>query len=218
MIIQTPTKLQGIKSLHFLPSKSRATLSSLGHFIDTKLSRLKQDSSVETTWFRQAVYINWTKNMLIPVSCGPESGYEFVLACFLELLMNCHNSRSATIRGYTESINTFFQLRDFPIPGNFSDRENACSRIITVWEREEDIARQRSPITKEMFVAMANKAKSLDKDPIKSVVFNGFCFIRIAELWVAEYAQTTAVPSALRSEKSRGLSLWITKQGLGIPA
>jgi hypothetical protein len=30
------------------------------------LSRLKQDSSIETTRFRQAVYLNWTRRMLIP--------------------------------------------------------------------------------------------------------------------------------------------------------
>jgi hypothetical protein len=84
-----------------------------------------------------------------------------------------------------------FELCDFPIPGNLSDKENVCSRIITTQEREEDIARQRSPITKGMFVAMADKAKSLDKDSIKSVIFNWLCFIRITGLQVAEYAQTT---------------------------
>ena len=105
--------------------------------------------------------------------------------------MNSHNSRSATIRGYTESINTLFELRNFPIPGDLSDKENACSRIITAQERKEDIARQHSPITKEMFVAMANKAKSSDKDSIESIIFDLFCFIRITGLRVAEYAKTT---------------------------
>jgi hypothetical protein len=105
--------------------------------------------------------------------------------------MKNHNSRSATICGYSESINTLFELRNFPIPGDLSDKENARSRIITAQERKEDIARQHSPITKEMFVAVADKAKSLDKDSFKSVIFDWFCFIRITGLRVAEYAQTT---------------------------
>jgi hypothetical protein len=74
--------------------------------------------------------------------------------------MNSHNSRSATVCGYTESIDTLFELCVFPIPGNLSNKENACSRIITAQERGEDIARQRSPITKEMFVAMADTDKA----------------------------------------------------------
>jgi hypothetical protein len=63
-----------------------------------------------------------------------------------------------------------------------SDKENECSSIITTQDRKEDIARQRSPITTKMFVAMANKAKSLDKDSIESVMFDWMCFIRITGL------------------------------------
>ncbi len=79
--------------------------------------------------------------------------------------MNSHNSRSASVRGYTVSINTLFQLWNFPIPGNLSDTENTCLKFITVQERKEDIAKQRSPITKEMFApAIADKAKTSVKD------------------------------------------------------
>jgi hypothetical protein len=129
--------------------------------------------------------------MLIPDPCGPEPGYEFVFACFLEQLVNSHNSRSATVRSYTESINTLFQLWNFPVPGNLSDKENTCSKIIIAHEREEDIAKQCSPITKEMFAAMADKARTSDKGSVASVLFDWFCFIRITGLQVAEYAQST---------------------------
>jgi hypothetical protein len=167
------------------------------------MSRLKQDSTVETTRFRQAVYINWTRNMLIPDPCGPEPGYEFVLACFLEKLMNSHNSRSATVCGYTVSINTLFQLRNFPIPGDLSDKENTCSKIITAQERKEDIAKQRSPITKEMFAAMADKAKTSEKDSVQSVLFDWFCSIRITGLQVAKYAQSTQTSVDVHEYPSR---------------
>jgi hypothetical protein len=129
--------------------------------------------------------------MLIPDPCGPEPGYGFVLTCFLEQLMNSHNSRSATVCCYIVSINTLFQFWNFLTPGNLSDEENTCSKIITAQERKEDIAKQRSPITKEMFAAMANKAKTSEKDLVESVLFDWFCFIRITALQVAKYAQLT---------------------------
>ena len=127
--------------------------------------------------------------MLIPDPCGPEPGYEFIVACFLEQLMNSHNSRADTVRGYVKAINILFELRDFDIPGDTSDKENLCSKIIHARECEEDIAKQRSPITKEMFAAMADKAISSKEDSIDSVIFDWFCFIRITGLRVAEYAQ-----------------------------
>ena len=115
--------------------------------------------------------------MLIPDPCGPEPGYEFIVACFLEQLMNSHNSRADTVCGYVKAINILFELRDFDIPGNTSNKENLCSKIIHAQECEEDIAKQRSPITKEMFAAIA------------LVIFDWFCFIQITGLRVAEYAQ-----------------------------
>lgn len=127
--------------------------------------------------------------MLIPDPCGQDPGYEFIIACFLEQLMNSHNSRADTVRGYVKAINILFELRDFKIPGETSDKENLCSKIIHAREREEDIAKQRSPITTEMFTAMANKAISSEEDSIDSVIFDWFCFIRITGLRVAEYAQ-----------------------------
>jgi hypothetical protein len=114
------------------------------------MSRLKQDSSIETIRFRQAVYINWTKNVLIPDPCGQEPGYEFILACFIEQLMNSHNSRAETVRGYVKANNTLFELRQLKIPGDISDKENLCSKIIHARECEEDIAKQNAvPLQKK---------------------------------------------------------------------
>jgi len=111
--------------------------------------------------------------MLIPDPCGQEPGYEFIIACFLEQLMNSHNSRADTVCGYVKAINILFELRDFEIPGDTSDKENLSSKIIHARERKEDIAKQRSPITTEMFTAMADKAISSKEDSIDSVIFIG---------------------------------------------
>ena len=104
--------------------------------------------------------------------------------------MDC-NSRSATVQGYAASINKLFEMRGFPIPADISDKNNMVSKIIHACEREETIARRRSPITKEMYVAMAKLAKTSLVDSAESVVFEFFNLIRVGGFRVAEYAQTT---------------------------
>jgi hypothetical protein len=41
-----------------------------------------------------------------------------------------HNSRSATVRGYVEAINTLFCLQNFNVPADLMDRSNMCYKII----------------------------------------------------------------------------------------
>jgi hypothetical protein len=105
------------------------------------------------------VYINFCKAKNIPNPCGNQIGFERIVGCFIEQLMFDHNSRSATVRRYVEAINTLFCLCHFDIPADLSGRANMCSRIILAREKEENIARQRSPITREMFTALLDLAK-----------------------------------------------------------
>ncbi len=84
-----------------------------------------------------------------------------------------------------------FCLHHLDIPADLSDRANMCSRIILAWEREENIARQQSPITREMFSALLNLVKRLPVDSVETVVADWFTFIRITGLRCAEYAQKT---------------------------
>ena len=109
------------------------------------MSRLKSNSELETARIRQAVYIEFCKSKNIPNPCGNQPGYERIIACFIEQLMLDNNSRSATVCRYIEAINTLFCLRHLDILADLSDRANMCSRIILAREREENIARQRSP-------------------------------------------------------------------------
>jgi hypothetical protein len=103
-----------------------------------------------------------------------------------------HNSRSKTVHGYVESINSLFRLCNLPILADLSDRINMCAKIITAHEKEENIANQRNPITREMFAALLDSARrSESKDSIKAVVANWFTLIRITGLQCAEYAQKT---------------------------
>ena len=92
--------------------------------------------------------------MLIPDPCGEHPGYQRVVSCFIENLMLDNNSRSKTVKGYAESINTLFRLRGFPVPVDLSNKNNMCTRLIDALENEEVIAKQRNPITNEMFASM----------------------------------------------------------------
>jgi hypothetical protein len=75
-----------------------------------------------------------------------------------------------TVKGYVESINTLFKLRGFAIPIDLSDKQNMCTRLIDEIEREETIAKQQSPLTKEMFVNMGKLAAILPKNLANSVL------------------------------------------------
>ena len=106
--------------------------------------------------------------------------------------MSDHNSRSKTLRGYIESINLLFRLRNFPIPADLSNRTNMCARIISAREKEENIANQQNPITREMFAALLDTAnKSSCVDSLEATVADWFILIRITGLRCAEYAQKT---------------------------
>jgi hypothetical protein len=156
------------------------------------MSQLKCDSEIETARLRQAVYVNFTKKHCIPDPCENEPGYEYIIACFIKRLMLDHNSQSKTVHGYVESINSLFQLHNLPIPANLSDRMNMCAKFITAREKEENIANQRNPITREMFTALLDSARrSESKDSIKAVIADWFTLIRITGLRCAEYAQKT---------------------------
>ena len=165
--------------MSFLPTESRTALNDLGHFIDAKLARLKQGSAIETERFRQAQYLKWCKQKFIPDPCGEEPGYELVVACFVEnLIIDC-NPRSKTLLGYIQSINKLFEYQGFLIPADLSDRENITSKLLHVREREETIARRRSPITKEMFVEIANLTYDSDPNSATSITFDWLALGRI---------------------------------------
>ena len=99
----------------------QASLADLGHIVDAKMSRLKSDNELETARFRQAVYIRFTKMHNISDPCGSQSGFEKIIACFIEQLMFDHNSCSATVCEYVEAINTLFWLCNLDIPADLSD-------------------------------------------------------------------------------------------------
>ncbi len=130
--------------------------------------------------------------MLILDPVGHNQGYTFIVACFIEQLMHDHNLQSTTVCGYIRSVNILFQLRNCTIPADLSDKENICSKIIKARELEEDIARQRSPITNMIFAYLLNYARANAlQDSFEAVMTDFLIIIRLLGLRVSEYAQTT---------------------------
>ncbi len=141
--------------MSFLPPESRIALVDLENCVDAKIARLRLSSSVETERFRQAKYLDWCQVKKIPDPCGKDPSYKQMLACFGEnLIMDCH-SKSATVTNYALAVNKLYEMRKYPIPANLADKTNMMSKIIHAREREENIARQRSPLSKEMYAKMA---------------------------------------------------------------
>jgi hypothetical protein len=155
-----------------------------------EIARLRFSSSIETERFRQAKYLNWCQ-VRIPDPCGTEHGYKRIVACFGEILiLDCH-SQSATIAGYALAINMLFKLRKYPIPADLLDKGNMMSQIIHAHEREKNIAWHCSPLTKEMYVEMADWAKASPQDSVDAVLVDFFNLIRVGGFRVAECAQKT---------------------------
>ncbi len=67
-----------------------------------------------------------------------------------------------------------------------------CSKIILATDKEE-IARQRNPITREIFAALLEFGAKSATDSLEAVVANWFAFIRITGLRCVEYAQKTQI-------------------------
>jgi hypothetical protein len=113
------------------------------------------------------------------------------MSCFVENLMLDKNCCFKTVKRYVDGINTLFKLRGFAIPIDLSDKQNMCTRLVNKIECKETIAKQQSPLAKEMFVNMSKLAAILPKNSANSVLHDWLCLIRICGFKVAEYAQTT---------------------------
>jgi len=99
--------------------------------------------------------------------CGNKPGFEWVVAYFMEKLILDDNSHSATIHGHIDAINKLFQLRNFKLPDDLSDRTKMCASILFAREKEEVIFRQRSPISREMFASLLKVAKYSAPDSLE---------------------------------------------------
>ena len=64
----------------------------MGRALDEEFSRSKGDKEIATARARQAHYIKWTPVKKIPDPCGPEDGYQRIVAIYGEYVKNGANS------------------------------------------------------------------------------------------------------------------------------
>lgn len=114
-----------------------------------------------------------------------------IVAYFLMQVHEDHHSRSATLRGYAESINMLYLARGCQIPADVSNPNNASAIFIKQIKDEEVIARQREPLTIETFVMLQKLAIENPNDSVYEVVFEWFCVNKIIGCRGSEYAQKT---------------------------
>ena len=72
---------------------------------------------------------------------------------------NKQGMRSKTGQGYLKAALELFRLRNFPLPVKINDKHADVNVILHNLEREEEIANQREPLTKEMFAAIIEEGK-----------------------------------------------------------
>jgi hypothetical protein len=88
-----------------------------------------------------------------------------LVTCFIESVIqgvsikNKDSIRSATVKGYAEQINELHKLRGFQQPISNS-RDNTPFVLIKALRDEENIAKQRRPITEDMASEMIREGSN----------------------------------------------------------
>ncbi len=139
---------------------ARANLAYMGDRIDQEVAMSRRDKEIETEAARQAHYIQWGLIMGILDPCGHQRGYQRIVAIYIGYLTSGVNFRNKdslrlnTVKGNATGINSLFALRGMEAPIVLSDPNNMAGILINNLIKEEDIARQRSPLDSKMYAEM----------------------------------------------------------------
>ena len=132
----------------------------MGDPIDREVAMSRRNKEIETEAAWQAHYIQRGLIMGIVDPCGHQRGYQRIVAIYVGYLIcgvNVRNKdymRSKTIKGYATSINSLFALRGMKAPIVLSDPNNMAGILINNLVKEEDIARQRSPLDSSIYAEL----------------------------------------------------------------
>lgn len=130
--------------------------------------------------------------------CGNYTIKIQILAVFIksiingESIKNKNNIRSATVKGYANEINTLHTLRNLDPPIVFADKNNQLATLINNLERQEDIAKQRKPLTKQMAAEIIKRGKNANFTSKESLLRNTAIVARKIGPRAAEFTQKTA--------------------------
>ncbi len=136
--------------------------------------------------------------MNIDDPCSHQRGYQRIVAIYIKYLMsgvsfrNKDFLRSDTVRGYATSINVLFKLQDMKPPVNLANPNNISGIPMNNLVKEEDIARQRSPLDSDIFTELLCKSNvSWSWDSEHSTLFDLVTIGPYIGPCVSEYAQTS---------------------------
>ena len=119
-----------------------------------------------------------------------------LMTCFIESVIqgvsikNKDSIRAATVRGYADQINELHKLRGFQQP-IFNSRDNTPFVLIKALKDEENIAKQRRPITEDMASEMIREGNNSNKLSKKALIKDLTIFARQVGPRAAEIAQKT---------------------------
>lgn len=193
-----------------LPAECRAALNDIGHLVDQEIARSKRSNGIETLRFREACFITWCKEHKVPDPCSVGVIAQRLAAYFLKDLIRHNNCRSATMRGYGESINALHAARNFPPPVDFEDDSNMCKILYKNLKAQEDIANKRSPLTAKIIAELQKMVlASPCADSPENAANDWVCFNKSAGCRSCEYLQKLQskvevheYPSGLRVTKA----------------
>jgi hypothetical protein len=130
--------------------------------------------------------------------CDHQRGYQRIIAIYIKYLMTGVNFRNkdflrlATVRGCASSINSLFKLQDMKPPINVAIPNNVSGILINNLVKEEDIARQRSPLDSAIFAKLLRKSNvSCSLDSEQRTLFDLVILGRYIGPCVSKYGQTT---------------------------
>ena len=130
--------------------------------------------------------------------CGNYNIKTQILAVFIksiingESIKNKNNIRAATVKEYANEINALHILRNLEPPIVFADKTNQLATLISNLEREEDIAKQRKPITKQMAAEMIKRGQNAPFTSKESLLRNTIIIARKIGPRAGEFTQKSA--------------------------
>jgi len=97
---------------------------------------------------------------------------------------------SGTVRSYALAAAELFLLCGFDSSVVLNNKMNRVATIISNLEKEEDIARQRSPLMSAICAELKHIADASHNNSLERLMFNITAFGRLPGTHVSEYAQT----------------------------
>ncbi len=121
------------------------------------MAQSQRGLDLETEATRQACFVKWIKIFGVPDPCGPFQGNQQIVAIYIKYIqcgVNYNNKQVlclATVQGYDEAVNTLFRCQKF---ADLTDPNNMTAILLNNLLKEEDIARQCSPLNNSIFAKL----------------------------------------------------------------